>query len=431
MGEDGSWPSSAEYYLLDRKIGQGAFSSVHIARCPTKETNVAIKVMDLENINSSFEDIRQEVQMMRLSDHPNILRCYSSFVSGRELWLVMQLMDKGSCLHVMTMAKRMSLGEGMKEDWLAYILRETLQGLKYFHDNGQIHRDVKAGNILLDAKGNVRIADFGVSGWLINYGARRTTTKTFVGTPCWMAPEVMEQLEGYDYKADIWSFGITALELAKGYAPYAHYPPMKVLLLTMQQDPPSLKSYPDDKSVDGEPFSRGFREIVRLCLQKDPKKRPNCSYLLNHKYFQKRGKDALVAELLCRLESIGASEVETAPRLPGTVPAYISHENATATVKASAPGGGGGVGGGAAVGGGGGGGVVVDGGGGVPEESKVPAAVERAPEFVKGTTWVFDDGSQVILHSDSQLAEMGKSSDDLEGFFCEFEATTKGENFEK
>ena len=113
----------------------------------------------------------------------------------------MQLMDKGSCLHVMNVLKRKGLGEGLKEEFCAIILKEALQGLRYFHENGQIHRDIKAGNILLDSSGKVLIADFGVSGWMMEAGDRRKNRQTFVGTPCWMAPEVMEQVHGYDYKA--------------------------------------------------------------------------------------------------------------------------------------------------------------------------------------------------------------------------------------
>ncbi len=231
-------------------------------------------------------DIRLEVQTMRLSSHPNILVCHTSFVRDTDLWLVTQLMNKGSSLHCLQSARAKLLTEAAAnanndpnliipqtftytsddsvleggltayssllppenlvfEAHITYILYETLLGLKYIHDNGQIHRDIKAGNLLLDKNANVRIADFGVSSWLIDSGNRREHTTTFVGTPCWMAPEVMEQVDGYDYKADIWSLGITALELCKGYAPYAKYAPMKVLLLTIQEDPPSLETYND------------------------------------------------------------------------------------------------------------------------------------------------------------------------------------------
>lgn len=418
---EGEWPSSVDQFPLEKKIGQGAFATVWKSTCPAKgNMAVAVKIMDLENINSSFEDIRQEVQMMRMADHPNILRCYCSFVHDCQLWLVMQMMEKGSCLHVMSLGKRLGLGEGLRESWLAYILRETLQGLKYFHDQGQIHRDIKAGNILLDGEGNVRLADFGVSGWLINSGDRRQTTKTFVGTPCWMAPEVMEQVDGYDYKCDVWSLGITALELAKGYAPYAHFAPMKVLIMTIQQEPPSLKSYPDDRSADGEPFSRGFREIVRLCLQKDPKKRPSCTTLLAHKYFAKRSKGELVSELLDRIESVGEGDLQDEPRLPGTGPAYISHDGQS-TLRAGAR---------KAEAGGGGDEECLDtvkaGPGGVGGGKKGPKLPPAEEEYVRGTTWVFDDGSQVILSSSDQHEKGGGDDDE---FYREFEAMTKGENF--
>lgn len=272
------WPTDATSYSLQRRIGQGSFSAVWQAQSKAHNPHdggselVAIKIMDLEHISTSFEDILQEVQTMRLCDDENVLRCYCSFVHRDQLWLVTQYMDKGSCLRVMGVAKEIGLGLGLSEDSLAYILRETLQGLNYLHSNGQIHRDIKCGNILLDSNGSVRLADFGVSGWTLSRGERHETVRTFVGTPCWMAPEVMEQVDGYDHRADIWSIGITALELAKGTAPYAKYAPMRVLVLTIEEDPPSLKSYEDDRQPNGGPsFTRLFDEFYKKCLQKNPK----------------------------------------------------------------------------------------------------------------------------------------------------------------
>jgi len=174
------------YRLLGKKIGRGAFSSVWRAMVKVsseeEEQLVAVKIMDLENISTSFENILQEVQTMRLCDDDHILRCHCSFVNGSKLWLVTQLMDKGSCLRIMALAKSMGLGEGMNEEWFAYVIREVLQGLAYLHSNGQIHRDIKSGNILLDSQGGVRLADFGVSGWTVSLGQRQRTVNTFVGT---------------------------------------------------------------------------------------------------------------------------------------------------------------------------------------------------------------------------------------------------------
>ena len=159
-------------------VGQGAFAKVYKAKCAQMKKDVAIKIMDLEKITTSFEDIRAEVQTMKMTNHRNVLSCYCSFVHKDQLWLVMQLMNKGSCLHVMNLLKRKGLGEGLREEFCAIILREALQGLQYFHENGQIHRDIKAGNILLDSEGHVVIADFGVSGWMMEAGDRRKNRQT-------------------------------------------------------------------------------------------------------------------------------------------------------------------------------------------------------------------------------------------------------------
>lgn len=201
------WPTDPSAYTLIGKIGQGAFASVWRATATIDEEqqrDVAVKVLNLDHVDTNLAEIRLEVQAMRLSSHPNVLTCHTAFVKDTNLWLVTQLMRKGSSLHcIQTARQELRQHPIPMEPHIMFILHETLLGLQYIHDNnGQIHRDVKASNILIDADGSVRIADFGVSGWLVQGGSQQEKAKTFVGTPCWMAPEVMEQIHGYDTKAD-------------------------------------------------------------------------------------------------------------------------------------------------------------------------------------------------------------------------------------
>ncbi|PON52509.1 Serine/threonine protein kinase [Parasponia andersonii] len=270
------FPLDAKDYKLYEEVGEGVSATVYRALCVPLNEIVAIKVLDLEKCNNDLDGIRREVQTMSLINHPNVLRAHCSFTTGHSLWVVMPYMAGGSCLHIM----KSLYPEGFEETVIATLLREVLKALVYLHAHGHIHRDVKAGNILIDSNGAVKLADFGVSACMFDTGDRQRSRNTFVGTPCWMAPEVMQQLHGYDFKADIWSFGITALELAHGHAPFSKYPPMKVLLMTLQNAPPGL-DYERDKR-----FSKSFKELVGACLVKDPKKRPTSEKLLKHHFFK-------------------------------------------------------------------------------------------------------------------------------------------------
>ncbi|XP_031494173.1 serine/threonine-protein kinase BLUS1-like isoform X4 [Nymphaea colorata] len=271
-----SYPASPTDYQLMEEIGDGASATVYRAICIPFNEIVAVKCLDLDRCNSNLEDMRREAQTMSLIDHPNVIKAYCSFVVDRCLWVVMPFMAQGSCLHIMKVA----YPDGFEEAVICSLLKETLKALDYLHKHGHIHRDVKAGNILLDSTGFVKLGDFGVSACMFDKGDRQRSRNTFVGTPCWMAPEVLQSGSGYDFKADIWSFGITALELAHGHAPFSKYPPMKVLLMTLQNAPPGL-DYERDKR-----FSKSFKEMVAMCLVKDQSKRPTAEKLLKHSFFK-------------------------------------------------------------------------------------------------------------------------------------------------
>ncbi|VVB11871.1 unnamed protein product [Arabis nemorensis] len=258
------------------EVGHGASAVVYRAiYLPTNQV-VAIKCLDLDRCNSNLDDIRREAQTMSLIDHPNVIRSFCSFSVDHSLWVIMPFMAQGSCLHLMKTA----YSDGFEESAICCVLKETLKALDYLHKQGHIHRDVKAGNILLDDNGEIKLGDFGVSACLFDNGDRQRARNTFVGTPCWMAPEVLQPGNGYNSKADIWSFGITALELAHGHAPFSKYPPMKVLLMTIQNAPPGL-DYDRDKK-----FSKSFKEMVAMCLVKDQTKRPTAEKLLKHSCFK-------------------------------------------------------------------------------------------------------------------------------------------------
>ena len=300
------FPTEEGSYELEVPIGYGAFATVykaHITKGPRADQNVAIKVIDLEVLEgTTFDDIRRELQIMRMCVNPNVLTYHVAFPVGTKMWLVMPLVGGGSCQNVIREIRKIHGSSIRSEGAIAYILRETAHALNYFHHSQQIHRDLKAGNILLDSDGHVYLSDFGVSASMRDSKVRQT----FVGTPCWMAPEVLEQKKGYDYKADIWSLGISALELANGAAPYHNLHPLKVMKNIIEQPAPVLSKLAG--------WSSDFVKFVADCLQKDPLERPPIDVLLaRHSDFFEKADRAEVVRILSQLPPLEQREPTKPP----------------------------------------------------------------------------------------------------------------------
>lgn len=255
---------NADQFSLSTELGRGAFGVVYLAQDLITHRQVAIKQIDLES-TQDLSEIQQEIRMLSTCHHKNITQYYGCFMKGYKLWIIMEYLGAGSCSDLLTAGP-------FSESVISYILGSILNALVYLHDNGKIHRDIKSANVLVGLNGEVKLADFGVATQLSNNMSKRLT---FVGTPYWMAPEIIKQ-EEYSFKADVWSLGITAIEMAYGKPPLTEFDPMRVLFRITEGPAPSLDSG----------FSEKFKNFVDKCLVKDTSKRATVKELLNHPFIK-------------------------------------------------------------------------------------------------------------------------------------------------
>uniref|UniRef100_A0AAY4E7J3 non-specific serine/threonine protein kinase n=1 Tax=Denticeps clupeoides TaxID=299321 RepID=A0AAY4E7J3_9TELE len=274
-----SFQDPAGIFELVEVVGNGTYGQVYKGRHVKTGQLAAIKVMDVTE--EEEDEIKLEINMLKsYSHHRNIATYYGAFVKKStaghddQLWLVMEYCGAGSVTDLVKKTK----GNALKEDWIAYICREVLRGLSHLHSHHVIHRDIKGQNVLLTENAEVKLVDFGVSAQLDRTIGRRNT---FIGTPYWMAPEVIACDENpnstYDYRSDLWSLGITALEMAEGAPPLCDMHPMRALFLIPRNPPPKLKS---------RKWSRKFHTFVDSCLVKNYLHRPTTETLLRHSFIR-------------------------------------------------------------------------------------------------------------------------------------------------
>ncbi|EMR11364.1 hypothetical protein PNEG_00391 [Pneumocystis murina B123] len=275
-------------YTLQELIGRGSYGAVYKGIHNETKQVVAIKVLNLDTTEDDVADIQREISMLsqlKQVDAQNVVRYHGSFLYDTRLWVIMDFCEGGSIRTLMKSCR-------IEEKYLSVIIREILIALNYIHRSGIIHRDIKAANILITNDGRVQLCDFGVAAQLTANNFKRNT---FVGTPYWMAPEVITEGASYNFKADIWSLGITIYEIATGNPPFADQEPMRAIILIPRSPPTRL---------EGTQFSSQLKDFVAICLNEDVNERPSAMELLKTKFIKQTMKTptSILKELLIRYE---------------------------------------------------------------------------------------------------------------------------------
>jgi p21-activated kinase 1 len=248
---------------------------------------IAVKEMVLNEKNERL--LLAETRLMAGMNCPEIISFYSAHRVGKNLWILMELMDGGSLTNIATFCD-------CQEAHIAYFAREVLKALKYMHDHNKIHRDIKTDNVLIRSDGVVKLADFGYTAQLSESGESR---KSIVGTPYWMAPELIKA-KPYSFPVDIWSLGIMCRELAEGEPPFVEFPPMRALFLIVSQGIPELSNK--------EARSPLFLDFLNRCLVPDPNSRATCAELLDHPFLKTACEARFIAPLLVLAKELSQKE---------------------------------------------------------------------------------------------------------------------------
>ena len=254
-----------QLYTIIQKIGQGNYGSVYKVQDKKTGQILAAKICKIESNNA--ESFYKEINMLKQCNSPFILKYYSSYIKNNTIWIVLEYCEGGSLLDIMRITK-----SNYTEKEIASIVKMILKGLQFLHAQKKIHRDIKAGNIMMSSEGLVKLGDFGVSAQLTNSISKKDSK---IGTPYWMSPEVISQ-KSYDSKCDIWSLGITCIELAEGAPPYSEVRTFLVMKKILNNPPKGL--------TNPKLWSNEFNDFVQKCLTVNTVQRPSAVQLLNHKF---------------------------------------------------------------------------------------------------------------------------------------------------